>query len=55
MRLERRAEELKNGAKEGTETVKEARDMESINYGRRSMSAGGRSGKAARGHKAMDS
>jgi Reverse transcriptase (RNA-dependent DNA polymerase) len=49
--VERRAEELKNGAKEGTETVKEARDMGSINYGGHSMSAGGRSGETAAGRR----
>ena len=55
MAVEQRAEELKNGANEGTEAVKGDRDMESINYGRRSMSAGGRSGETRSGPKAMDS
>jgi hypothetical protein len=47
MRLERRAEELKNGAKRELEQSKETRVGRSINYGRRLANTGSRSGEAA--------
>ena len=45
--MERRAEELKNGAKEGTETAPETGIAGSANYGSHPADDGGRSGEAA--------